>query len=1341
MSPRDAPVGVVADGRVLTCGGFSQETRWRAGERLESVFEEHCDRYRDRLAVDAEGLRLTFAELDAWANRLARHLRAEGVRPGDRIGLLFDRPADAYVGMLAVLKANAVYVPLDTAFPDDRLAYIVGDADVRRVLSVSSLRARVPVDVVCLDEVEPTVARLPAHRLTAAEKGASPDGLCYVVYTSGSTGRPKGVTVEHPAICNFVRVAVEVYGIEPGDRMYQGMTIAFDFSVEEIWVPLLSGATLVPRPAGAALVGHELRDFLLDRRITALCCVPTLLATIDDDVPELRFLLVSGEACPEDLVTRWHRPGRRFLNVYGPTEATVTATWAVVRPDRPVTIGVPLPTYSVVVLDPDEPRALDRGEAGELGIAGIGLATGYLNRPDLTSRAFVPDFLGVENNPSGRIYRTGDLARIDESGEIEYLGRIDTQVKIRGYRVEVTEIESVLLHVPGVAQAVVEPFRPDSGTVELVAYYSLRQDAVDPGAEEIYRRLRDRLPAFMVPAYLERLDLVPMTPAGKADRRNLPAPTAVRSLASGRPHVEPANATERVLAEALAEAVRVERVSVESDFFAELGADSLLLARFCAKVRQRTDLPPIPMRDVYRHTTVRSLASSLSSVPTATARVEPAHRAGTARHLLCGFAQILVFLGYACGLGLLLETGFGWIAEAEGIASLYLRSVQLAAAGFTLLAGVPIVAKWLLVGRWKAREVPLWGLAYFRFWTVKTLIRFSPLALFVGSPLYVLYLRALGARIGKGVLFLTRNPPVCTDLVTVGDGAVIRKDSYLNGYRVRAGRLQTGRVTLGAQSFVGEMSALDIDTALGDHAQLGHASSLHSGQTVPAGESWHGSPAGPSTVDYRALDPTTLGRGRPLAYGLAQLLTLLLVPMPLLLLATDVVIGLVYTGPPDFTSLAFYRGQVLNSLLLYFGGLLVGLLVVLTVPRLLTPLLRPGRAYPLYGLRYSAHQALFRLTNVRAFNYLFGDSSAIVHYLRAVGYRLGAFEQTGSNFGVEVKHETPTLCTVGVGTMVSDGLSLLNADFSGTSFRLREVAVAPKAFLGNNIAYPPDARIGDNCLLATKVLVPLDGPTRTDTGLLGSPAFEIPRTVRRDTELDIAGGRSRGLAAKNRHNTVTALVYLLVHWLQVLGVVLIGVATGSLHARFGWAATAANIVLTVVFSVSFLVLAERAVQGFRPLRPRFCSIYDPVFWRHERFWKLSPGRYLLLFDGTPLKSVLWRLLGVRIGRRVFDDGCAIPEKSLITIGDDCTLNAGSTIQAHSLEDGTFKSDHISIGTGATLGNAAFVHYGTTIGDHVVVDPDSFVMKGTEAPTRSRWRGNPAVELTEDSADDPARRQP
>ncbi|ANN17158.1 peptide synthetase [Amycolatopsis orientalis] len=1341
MSPYGQPSGqFTTDGLVLTCDGHEQRIRWSVGDRLEQLYERLCDRLRAdglgaRLAVDAGGTRLTFDGLDERANRLARYLRAHGVRPGDRIGLLFDEPVHSYVAMLAVLKVNAAYVPLDAAFPDDRLAWIVQDAGVHLVVSSSALRHRFEPDgvgVICLDEDSDRIAALPGGRLSADEKGTPADELCYVVYTSGSTGRPKGVTIDHASICNFVRVAADVYGIQGTDRVYQGMTIAFDFSVEEIWVPLLSGATLVPKPGGAALVGHDLLEFLRDHRVTALCCVPTLLASLDEDLPLLRFLLVSGEACPEDLVRRWHRADRRFLNVYGPTEATVTATWSVLRPDRPVTIGVPLPTYSVVILDPDEPRALAAGELGEIGIAGIGLAGGYLNRPDLTERAFIPDFLGIGNNPSRRIYRTGDLGRITPDGEIEYHGRADTQVKIRGYRVELTEIESVLLRIPGIAQAVVETHQPEPGTTELVAYYSLRRDKADIDPADLRRRLAELLPGYMVPAYLERLDRVPLTPAGKADRQHLPAPSGPRRAGNDVEYVAPATETELNLAEALSRVLGIERISATAHFFDDYGADSLLLAKFCALVRERGDVGPLSARDVYLHPTVRDLAESIPAAgPATAARAEKSHRASTAANVLCGVFQLLAFLAYAAGSGWMLDTGFAWIDAATSFAESYARAVGLGLVVFVVLSVVPILAKWVIVGRWKPGEIPLWSFGYLRFWTVKTLVRFSPLMLFVGTPLYSWYLRALGAHIGEGAVILSRNPPICTDLLRVGVGAVIRKDAYFSCYRARAGRIQTGRVTLGDNAFVGEMTVLDIGTALGDDAQLGHSSSLHTGQTVPGGERWHGSPARPSTVDYRALATGAWGGLRPFVYCLSSLLLLLLVTLPVTMGGTGMFVDRWFTTSADFTSWEFYRGRIADSALLYFGALLAGLAVVLTIPRLLGLFLRPEQVYPLYGRHFALQRLVARLTNLRAFTYLFGDSSYIVHYLRALGYDLSKVQQTGSNFGVEVKHETPFLSTVGTGTMVSDGLSLLNADFSASSFRLRRASVPPQAFLGNEIAYPPGARIGRNCLLATKVLVPLDGPVRENVGLLGSPAFEIPRTVRRDTGFEHLGtgdGLRRGLRAKNRHNTVTILLYLLVHWLHLLGVLLIGTAAGALHERSGWLAVGGGIVATLVFSVAYLMLAELAVQGFRALRPRFCSIYDPVFWRHERFWKLSPARYLSLFDGTPFKPFLLRCLGVRIGRRVFDDGCAIPERSLVSIGDDCVLNQHTVVQGHSLEDGTFKSDHITIGAGCTLGTGSFVHYGVTMAEASIAEADAFLMKGTAVPAGTRWHANPAVEF-------------
>ncbi len=416
---------------------------------------------------------------------------------------------------------------------------------------------------------------------------------------------------------------------------------------------------------------------------------------------------------------------------------------------------------------------------------------------------------------------------------------------------------------------------------------------------------------------------------------------------------------------------------------------------------------------------------------------------------------------------------------------------------------------------------------------------------------------------------------------------------------------------------------------------------------------------------------------------------------------------------------------------LFVVGILAGLVFVATVPRLVHRGLREDAVHPLYGIRYWLHRIVARTTNSRFYCVVFGDSSAILHYLRLVGYRFGRpLVQSGSNFGVEVRHENPYLSGVGSGTMVSDGLSFMNAEYSNTSFRLRRAEVGARNFLGNDIAYPADARTGDNCLLATKVMVPIHGKVRRDVGLLGSPAFEIPRSVERDRAVDdLVDGdqRRRLLRAKNRHNAATAAVFLLANLATLNIVVVIGTAALDLYVDHGFWVVPVAALAGLAVGIGFQILLERAVTSFRSMSPQFCSIYDPYFWWHERFWKMSVGGYLGLFNGTPMKVVVWRLLGVRIGRRVFDDGCAMPEKTLVHIGDDVALNAGSTVQAHSLEDGVFKSDHIVIGPGATVGPRAFVHYGVTLHEGAVLDADAFLMKGQEVPPYTRWRGNPAAE--------------
>ncbi|MGW4290689.1 Pls/PosA family non-ribosomal peptide synthetase [Streptomyces sp. NPDC004673] len=809
--------------------------------------------------------------------------------------------------------------------------------------------------------------------------------------------------------------------------------------------------------------------------------------------------------------------------------------------------------------------------------------------------------------------------------------------------------------------------------------------------------------------------------------------------------------TEARLADALADVMGVENVPADAHFFDGLGANSLVMAQFCARVRKREDLPSPSMKDIYRYPTISALAAALAesapasvdsaaslSPATLVLPPEPVRRASTLSHTLCGTAQLLIFLGYSLVAGFATAGGYEWVAEGSGVVDVYLRSLLFGGIGFVALCAFPVVAKWLLVGRWKPGEFPVWGLSYLRFWVVKALLHANPMILFIGNPLYVFYLRALGARIGKGVTILSHSVPVCTDLLTIGSGTVIRKDTFFLGYRAHAGHIQTGRISIGRDVYIGEKTVLDIDTSMGDGAQLGHSSSLHTGQAVPDGEHRHGSPAQATDVDYLRVAPARCGTARRAWFGLGSLLQLFLLYIPLgvggLYMLFNAVPAVRRRLDPD-TAMPLAElttDAVVLSLILFVGFVLLGLVLLCTLPRLLNLVVPADRVFPLYGFRYAVHRATARMTNIKFFAWLFGDSSYIVNYLRGIGYDLSHVEQTGSNFGTELQHESPLHVTVGSGTMVADGLSVINADYSATSFKVSRATIGARNFLGNNIAYPIGGRTGENCLLATKVMVPLDGEIREGVGLLGSPCFEIPRSVERDARFDdLRTGEtlSRRLSAKNRFNLRSMAFMLFVRWLHVLGLTMLALATVELYGVLGHVVIATYMALTLALSTLYYVLLERCLTRFRRLRPMLCSIYDPAFWAQERLWKV-PDRHLNIYNGTPFKALVWRLMGVRVGRRVFDDGCYMTDRTLAVIGDDCTLNAGSKVQCHSQEDGTFKSDISTLGAGCTLGVASHVHYGVTMGDGARLAPDSFLMKGEEVPAHARWGGNPAVEMPE-----------
>ena len=1326
---------------LLVCHEWDNTIRWQPGERLHHLFERRVDEFEKQnntrhLAVDSIEGQWSYQALEERANQVARYLKLQNLGDGDVIGLLFDKSFHSYVAMLAVLKSHAAYVPLDPVFPGNRIAYIAGDANLKSILTLSqfeSLAFKSGVPALCLDKLSEEIDTRAKTRLADSETGQASNELCYIIYTSGSTGHPKGVPIMQASICNFVRVASEIYGYRCTDRVYQGLTIAFDFAVEEIWVPLIVGATLLPNQTGTSLLGSDLANFLLQNKATALCCVPTLLASINVDIPDLRLLIVSGEACPQDLIKRWYTSERTILNAYGPTETTVTATLSRPKPDQPITIGKPLPTYSVVILEPGTKNVLPFGKEGEIAIAGIGVAQGYLNRHNQTQQAFIKDFLAIKNNLSGLIYRTGDLGLINENGDIEYRGRIDLQVKIRGYRIELTEIESVILKIPQIAQAVVDTFEPYPGVKELVAYYTLQDDEAALAQETLIAKLRTVLPSYMVPSYYEHLAVLPLMASDKADRKALPKPSSQRMNAGQHVIVEPQTTMESVVAEVLADLLELDAVSTEADFFDDLGTDSLLIAMLGAAVRERLPDTDVSMRDFYAYPSVAKLAAHIDRKPRTQhkgSKVDKFHIPSKLDYYTCGVVQLAsYFLSVLFALVLLQEV-VSWTIAAQAPVDIYLRLSGVLAGLFFVWTSLVIAAKWILVGKCKTEKIPIWSFKYYRFWLIKHIIQSSPMELFQGYPLYNAYLRLMGAKIGRNVVMECQLTPLCADLLSIGDHTILRKDSVLVSYKARSNYIYTGPISLGKNVVVGEGSVVDINTVMENGAQLGHTSCLTEGQIIPGDKRYHGNPAEETGTNFRSSDEKQVTSLRQVIYSLGQLLNSFFGVVPLFILLISFLITMILPKYEPLTQpWALYI--LLVTLVASLSLLLLNLFLNTIFPRVLNRFLKVNQSFVLYGFHFMIFKMIQKFTNSATNNLVFGDSSFIVHYMKLVGYKLSRVIQTGSNFGLEHKHDNPYLCHFGSGTMISDGFSMLNVQESSTAFRLTKTSVGNDNFVGNNVYYPPNGKTGNNCLIATKAMVPIEGKIHENVGLLGSPSFEIPRTVERNSNIEPATkavNRLQGVRRKNWHNLRTITGYLMSRFAYAYITLLFFYAIADSRTTLGLFDKIIIVNLFLIFSIGYFIVAERAAFGFGRMKPITVSIYDKKYWQVERVWKSSETFLRGLWLGTPFRSIINRLLGIKQGKMVFDDGLYVSEKTMLEIGDYCNFNTGCVLQSHSLEDGIYKSDYIKVGSQCSIETKAFIHYGVTVDNNVVICADSFVMKGEHLANHTLWGNNPAKAL-------------
>lgn len=1305
--------------------------------RLNHVFEASADAVPAAVALECGGVAYTYRQLDERSNQLAHALIGRGIGVGSRVAIFLHRSVETYVSLLGVLKAGATFVPIDPGAPSERVIYVVEDAAVTLVLTSSELAPRTEgcaVERLLLDIDAGEMDAWARHRPTV-DLRFDPDPACYILYTSGSSGRPKGVEVAQSSICNFLDVVPDVYDVRPDDRVYQGMTISFDFSIEEIWPTWARGATIVAGPTDGRRLGGELADFLDENAVTTLYCVPTLLATIPRDLPTIRNLLVGGEACPRELVERWARPGRRILNTYGPTEATVTATWGELRPGRAVTIGRPLPTYSVVILD-ELGGLAPRGEVGEICIGGRGVARGYVGRPDLTADRFIDHF----SVPAGqKLYRTGDLGRWTADGDIEYLGRADAEVKIRGHRVDLGEIESVLLEHPSVAEAVVAlaAATPGDATPSELCAYIVLADQTDNEhlIGELAKALSHRLPAYMVPAFVDVIASLPLMPSGKVDRSKLPEPSRRRFSAPAGPIIAPRTEHEAQIREIWAHAfgVRADELSVEADFFDDLGGHSLLAATVVSALRESGIGASVSIRDLYSHPTVRSAAAGLatpgSRSPIA-ANVARTHEdTDVARAGGIQVAVIYLFL-----LITTLPVSYVY-TKNDGFVSVPVLFEMLAAIMLTYLSVrwfLPVLAARPLAAGITPGRYTLWGPTYLRLWTLDLLLAVGALPVVSGSPLMSIYLRILGARVGHRTTIATSSISLPT-LVEIGAGASIGYGATIRPWRVESGVVVVDTIVIEPGACVGANVVLEPGSIVGARAVLGDQSLLPSGHIVPQEARWAGSPAAPAEYADPAVE--TMMRAdsvrarwklRHIAAAIAGLAALevgaiaLMVPGIALvwgaLLTWGVLAGLVATllsGPIFVISVCVF--VAVNKRL-----------VLRTAPAGMH-LARSG-----LGIRK------WMVDKLLEFSLLFTNSLYATLYtapwLRLLGADIGRGAEVST-----VAHIDPDMLTLGPDSFVADMAGVGSASFASGRIMFQPTRIGERTFVGNAAVIPAGTDVGDNALIGVASVPPAAG-VPDGTSWLGSPAIYLPN--RQDS-----GDYDDELTYTPPPEVVRDR-YVIEFFRATLPPTVLGVSfylyllvLSSL--AFGRELTVPALVAPLVAMASSLAVIGFCAAVKRHTVGRYTPRVEPLWSKYVRRSEFATGLYesaavpigLGMLVGTPFLPMILRWFGASIGKRVWFGTTYLTEFDLVHVGDDATIGTEASLQTHLFEDRVMKMSTITIADGASIGTRAIVLYDTIVGEHASLRPLSLVMKGEELPPQTSWRGIPAEAIR--TADTPA----
>ena len=1286
---------------------FPSPVRPREDRTLIDVLLESAGAHPDQPALDDGTRVLSYAELITAIRDLALEMAEAGIGPGDKVGIRVPSGSvDLYLAILATLMLGAAYVPVDVDDPDERARTVFAEAAVTGVVTAGP-------------HIESRTDRGPLDR--SELRSPTPDDDCWVIFTSGSTGTPKGVAVTHRSAAAFVDAEAALFCVEeplgPGDRVLAGLSVAFDASCEEMWLAWRHGACLVPAPRALVKSGMDLGPWLSSRQITVVSTVPTLAALWPaESLDNVRLLIFGGEACPPELGRRLSDDDREVWNTYGPTEATVVACAAMLDGSEPVRIGLPLKGWDLAVVDA-EGVPVAEGETGELIIGGVGLARYLDAAKDAEKFAPMPS-LGWD-----RAYRSGDLVVNDPAGLI-FVGRADEQIKLGGRRIELGEIDAALQALPGVEGAAAAVKKTAAGTDVLIGYLAPGAGSGEADLPDWEARLRDELPAALVPR-LALVDDLPTKTSGKVDRNALRWPLDDGAEAAGSDEVFDEDV--EWVAEQWA-AVLGARPGSDTDFFTA-GGGSLGAAQLVSRLRTRH--PSVTVGDIYAHP--RFGALSRLCLGEEGAGIGPAGPKRTITRTSRGMQAFQVLLGIPVHiLGgvrwvvlamLAANTGVGLGADLPFTpwpVLIVLFLVFVTAWGRMLISAG---AARLLMIRIRPGVYPRSGWVHKRLWLAEHIADIAAAVSVASAPWVTWYAKLLGNRIGSDA-DLHSVPPV-TGFLTLGEGAAVEPEVDLKGWWVDGDLLRIGRIDISRNATIGARSTLMPGAEVGVGA-LVEAGSAVTGR-VRKNQIYSGSPAvrvGKAKKSWPAPPPR---RRLPfLFYAIGSQINALL---PYLAVVPGVAIMLGVSGIEVVESPWLLVAWSPVVACLWF--LTTALLVLVSV-RILAIGMEEGE-FPVRSARGYRVWATERLLDM-ARDLLFPLYASMLTpwWLRLLGAKVGPGTEISTVVFV------PKMTTIAAGAFLADDTMVASYELGHGWMRAGRAKVGKRAFLGNSGIASPGRRVPKNSLVA--VLSAAPAKAKKGSSWLGSPPVQLRRAaVESDESLTYAP--TFGVKAARAFWETLRVSSIIAGGVLITGVVLtiwffLGLPGGVAAQSTTFVASVLLALLTsgVVMMAAGAVAAGLAVAAkwilAGPIRPGEHPLWSSFIWRNEVadcFVELVAAPWFTRNAvGTP--AIVWylRAMGAKIGHGVWCESYWLPEADLVDLGDNSTVNRGCVVQTHLFHDRVMSLDTVQLDPGATLGPNSVILPASTLGENATVGATSLVMRGEFVPAHAYFSGNPVI---------------